>query len=99
MRGHCWPVYYRGGLGMSAAQMTDDENTITEPMDFRRIMAAWNACEGISTEALEAGVVADLLDALKIAMDYMSFHNGEYDCQDQLDLINAAIAKATGETK
>ena len=36
---------------------SNDENTITEPMDFRRIMAAWNACEGISTEALESGVV------------------------------------------
>lgn len=34
----------------------------------RRIVAAWNACIGISTEALEAGVVAEMvavINALK----------------------------------
>lgn len=31
----------------------------------RRIIAAVNACEGISTQALEQGVIAELLEALK----------------------------------
>ena len=31
----------------------------------RRTWACWNACEGIPTEALEAGVVKDLPGALK----------------------------------
>ena len=30
----------------------------------RRLAACWNACEGLSTEALEAGMVKELLDAL-----------------------------------
>ena len=30
----------------------------------RRIVAAWNACEGLSTEALESGVVRELADVL-----------------------------------
>ena len=29
----------------------------------RRIAATWNACEGIPTEALEAGVVRELIEA------------------------------------
>ena len=57
-----------------------------------------NVAAAVSEEIARLIAAApDMLEALKIAMDYMSFHNGEYDCQDQLDLINAAIARATGE--
>ena len=52
-----------------------DNNTVIEPMDFRRIMAAWSACEGIPTEALEAGVVKDMLGALKMVGAII--HNGD----------------------
>ena len=38
--------------------------------DARRLAAAWNACEGISTGALEEGVVADLLAACEFAVTY-----------------------------
>ena len=31
--------------------------------DARRICAAWNACEGITTEALEDGAVRDMMEA------------------------------------
>lgn len=31
--------------------------------DARRLVACWNACQGLSTEALEAGVVAELINA------------------------------------
>jgi hypothetical protein len=37
----------------------------------RRICAALNACAGISTEALEAGVVAELVEALKRFIEEM----------------------------
>ena len=107
MRGPCRPVYYRGGLGMSALHTPG-------PWEWAEDVDGWGR-EGLSPDVIRPTVnerirvddanarliaaAPDLLDALKIAMDYMSFHNGEYDCQDQLDLINAAIAKATGETK
>ena len=79
--------------------MTDDGNTITEPMDFRRIMAAWNACEGISTEALEAGIVNDMLEALReVVSEYDNPDNGRY-LRWAVDEARAAIAKATGNTK
>ena len=65
-----------------------DNNTIIEPMDFRRIMAAWNACEGIPTEALEPGVVKDMLKALQMALPYVRNDN-------TASVMRAAIAKAT----
>ena len=59
----------------------------------RRICAAWNACEGIPTEALEAGVVQDMLKALEEISDIepdpdnmARFH----------EIARAAIARATG---
>lgn len=33
--------------------------------DARRIIATWNACAGISTEALEQGVIPDAVEALQ----------------------------------
>jgi hypothetical protein len=41
------------------------------PADARGLVAAWNACEGIPTEALEAGVVAELADRLKACLHWM----------------------------
>ena len=56
----------------------------------RRIVAAVNACKGISTEALEGGVVNDLLEACKKANTCASIPDYV------MDLIRAAIAKAKG---
>ena len=77
--------------------MTQGDHTpgrlIIEPMDFRRIMAAWNACEGIPTEALEAGVVKDMLEALRGVVDTC-----RADCPAGLVALKsarAAIAKTT----
>ena len=42
-----------------------------EPMpkeDSRRIMACFEACKGIPTEALEAGVVGDLIYVVEVAI-------------------------------
>lgn len=36
----------------------------------RRFVAAWNACDGIETEALEAGVVLEIARMLVAAIDY-----------------------------
>ena len=62
-----------------------------------RFCAAWNACEGIPTEALEAGVVKDMLEALhnmiELARPYMRDDVQLQAIQD----ARAAIAKATGE--
>jgi len=56
-----------------------------------RIVAAWNACDGISTEALEGGAVRELLKALRIAEDSV----GDLKA---LEIVRAAIAHATGAT-
>ena len=70
----------------------------------RRICAAWNACEGIPTEALEAGVVKDILEALrgcKAAMcEASNMHNRSAQVlSEHIHAARAAIARATGESK
>ena len=87
---------------------TYDENKA----NARRICAAWNACEGIPTEALEAGVVKDMLEALRIAQaeivalerDFKTLLRGDFvewrtheETGDPLLVVEAAIARATGE--
>ena len=81
---------------------TYDENKA----NARRICAVWNACEGIPTEALEAGVVKDMLEAL-VEIRHMLWSRP--DISDRLrplmgfsekataEKAQAAITKATGE--
>lgn len=38
--------------------------------DARRMVVLWNACEGIGTSALEAGVIGDLTSALQEMLEY-----------------------------
>ena len=65
--------------------------------NVRRVVAAWNSCDGLSTESLESGVVGELLAACKDALA-----TGERDMQHFLDngrlrdVLLAAIAKAEG---
>lgn len=65
----------------------------------RRICAAVNACEGISTEALEQGVVAELLSTLtdffNIMHDYESSVEKGYVLQ-AMERSRATIEQATG---
>ena len=75
-----------------------DNSTVIEPMDFRRIMAALRACEGIPTEALETGVVGDMLGALLECRKELE------ECEAELSgegynnpTLNDIIARATGE--
>ena len=82
------------------AALYDDKINDPNP---RRLAAAWNACEGIPTEALEAGVVKDMLGALKMVGAII--HNGDdpdgsgfFDITSaQIEQVFAAIARATGE--
>ncbi len=65
----------------------------------RRIVAAVNACEGISTKALEEGVVKDLLEACRAAL-YGVVDRGGPDGLSQAEVVGyltAAIAKAGKE--
>jgi hypothetical protein len=74
--------------------LQDDEQPMAfgyvyaDPADARRLAAAWNACEGIPTEALEAGVVADMLEALREARPYVPDHHGPVAYK-----VDAALAK------
>jgi len=85
---------------------------IPNPADAVRIAAAVNACEGIPNEALEAGVVKDMLEALRIARaeivalerDMETLLRGDFvkgrtheETGDPLLVVEAAIARATGE--
>jgi hypothetical protein len=61
----------------------------------RRIVAAVNACEGISTEALEQGVVAEMLEALE---DLFNWLTPDWQQSSLGDKARAALAKATAPT-
>ena len=64
----------------------------------RRIVAAVNACEGLSTEALELGILTELRDALQAASDWIDKQTlvPRTDIQARL---RAAIAKATSDQR
>lgn len=70
------------------------------PDNQRRVLACWNACQNIPTEALEAGVVGELLGRLEQIADEMqsASSQGATVGPDWLDrrirLARAAIAKA-----
>ena len=64
----------------------------------RRICAAWNACEGIPTEALEAGVVKDMLEALLECRAELEAYEADASGEGDNDpKLNDIIAKATGQ--
>jgi hypothetical protein len=72
-----------------------------EEANARRICAAVNACKGISTEALEQGVVAELLSTLtdffNIMHDYESSVEKGY-VQQAMERSRAAVEQANGRT-
>ena len=57
----------------------------------------WTVERMASADALDAheATIAALVEALELAWDYMTHHDGEYDCQDQLAVIQSALAKET----
>jgi hypothetical protein len=64
----------------------------------RRLVAAVNACEGLSTEALELGIVTELLDVLQAASDWIDTQTFAPRTAIQARL-RAAIAKATSDRR
>jgi hypothetical protein len=91
---------------MDAYEPEDDDNgTWAQETDAnaRRLVAAINACAGISTEALEQGVVAELLSALTLFLGFNDQwlvtidrrSDGEHD--RVMRTARAAIAKATSD--
>lgn len=81
--------------------------------DARRIVACWNACEGLSTEAIEtiaalggvlhkmpvaAGLVVQRDELLNALRELVeAVEDNERDSLRELIVAHAAIAKATGE--
>ena len=65
------------GIGIADVKNRNEEGNL------RRIVACVNACKGISTEAIEGGVIKELLEALKAIQEEnenFSFET-EYDGQ------------------
>ena len=76
--------------------LQDNPTAIAQSEEMpRRPFAALRACEGIPTEALDEGVVKDMLGALRNLCTAYASCNGE----DHPAYIaaRAAITKATGE--
>ncbi|WP_296763766.1 hypothetical protein [Sediminimonas sp.] len=63
-----------------------------EVADARRIVACVNACKGIPTDALESGVIRDLLEAL----ENLENDDGKAMPPSAWALVQTAIAKAKG---
>lgn len=61
----------------------------------RRIVAAVNACEGISTEALEDGVVRELAIALKCMLEVFAAEE-EFEGFASVSRARAVLAKIKG---
>lgn len=65
--------------------------------DARRLTAAWNACEGIPTEALEAGAVRRLVEAATDLLgNYRCFVGGGFSPPGSVgDRLEKALAALT----
>lgn len=81
-----WGVYAKTPKTAAAYQARTEEARANAD----RLVAAWNACDGISTEALADGAVAGLLAALQEAV------RSEIKGRTLLAKCEAAIAKVTG---
>lgn len=83
-------------LTADAEKMTDEERA-----NGNRICAAVNACRGISTEALEGGVVKELLGTLEFALSVLvnDCHvNGDTaDYMDSIEQARTVIAEVTAD--
>jgi hypothetical protein len=63
----------------------------------RRLVACWNACQSIPTEALEAGVVGELVEAVRKAAlwvgQYKALPAHKPAAEAMLVVLEAALAK------
>ncbi len=86
-------LFYENDVATTTGPSTDRRKA-----NARRIVAAVNACEGISTEALEDGVVADLLAACKAVLDDWHGKPSNFERKEPpyLQQIRIAIAPSPG---
>ena len=85
-----------GGIGFYVASEQLEYDVVCDCSDWdnaTRLAAAWNACEGIPTEALEAGVVKDMLEALQGLVSANNSTDGMA-MRKAWDKADAAIARA-----
>lgn len=57
------------GYGIAKMVRTLESSGPYRPDDMRRLAACWNACAGIPTEALDAGVIDDLCGAVRTMLE------------------------------
>lgn len=102
----------RGIISADGTEVLGERNP--SEADAHRIVAAVNACEGISTEALEAGVVKQLLEALRkatiltercaapkglIEFDWAWLNDVSRIGREIKEELHAAVATAKGEKR
>jgi hypothetical protein len=84
---------------MDAYQPEEDDGGAWEKetgANARRIVAAVNACEGLSTESLELGIIAELLNALQAASNWIDMQTFVPRTHIQARLRAAIAAAASG---
>lgn len=79
---------------IASLSLMDEQNDAKA--NARRICAAVNACEGLSTEALESGIVAELAGALRLTLDAYEGQCAMDTTPHIIAAATAALAKATG---
>ena len=84
----------RGGFNIC---VLSDVRDYDQKANARRLCACWNALEGISTEALENGIVVEAIGALRITVDY--FEDRDWVGGMPLDQARAALSKLKGAVK
>ena len=95
-------------FGISGLETVDDwEDWGFNEADARRLVACWNACEGIATEMLESvckvpPAVVMLAEQRDELLSLLSEVSENFTCEDDLPTgllsrIDAAIAKAEGK--
>lgn len=67
--------------------------------DLRRTVAMSVACISISTEALEAGVVAELVTALKTLLEDVRTQDSHWEMVSSIRLAQTALAKLEKEER
>ena len=102
------PAHNEGLFYLADDDSGVDSLPVTDHKGMRRIAACWNACAGIPTEALEAGVVGELVEALEgISHRYVAYReharSGSLPKLDAAAVLTdighdalAALAKARG---
>lgn len=67
------------------------------PEDARRLCAVWNACAGLSTEALEAGALGEALNELRACLRLLQHPDVGFAGNPGLERSVAALAKLEGK--